>query len=46
MSNFLLRNIDPGVWAKVKDRAAKEGRTLRGVLILLIAYYAKHGLPE
>ncbi len=29
MQNFILRDIDPRFWAKVKSKAALEGRTLK-----------------
>jgi hypothetical protein len=45
-TTYLLRDIDPKLWAKVQAKAKSEGRTARGVILLLLAYYAKHGLPE
>lgn len=44
MPDFLLRKIDPKLWAKVKARAAKDGHTLRVVLMRLLASYVKDGL--
>lgn len=46
MITYLLRNIDRDLWAQFSDRATGEGRTLRAVLMLLIASYVKHGLPK
>ena len=46
MGAYILRNIDPTLWAKAKARAAKEGRGLRWVILTLIAWYADHGLPK
>lgn len=46
MITYLLRNIDREVWAQFSDRATSEGRTLRGVLLLLVAHYVKHGMPR
>lgn len=44
MVNYLLRDIDPALWAKVKARAIKDGHTLRVVLLRLLASYVKDGL--
>lgn len=44
MPDFLIRNIDPALWAKVKARAIKDGHTLRVVLLRLLASYVKDGL--
>lgn len=44
MVNYLLRDIDPALWAKVKARATKDGHTLRVVLMRLLAHYVRHGL--
>jgi hypothetical protein len=46
MAAYILRNIDPELWAKVKRRAAGEGRGLRWVILTLIEYYAEKGLPR
>lgn len=43
--DFILRNADDGLWKRFHARAAKEGRTLRWVLLNLLEYYVKHGLP-
>lgn len=45
MSNFLLRNVDDPVWAAFRDRAYREGHTLRWVLLTLLESYIAHGLP-
>lgn len=46
MAAYILRNIDPELWAKAKKRAAGEGRGLRWVILALIHYYAEKGLPK
>jgi hypothetical protein len=38
--NYLLRDIDPELWARVKDRAKFDGLSVRLVLFLLIKAYA------
>lgn len=43
MPSFLLRAIDPHLWATVKAKAKAEGRTLRAVLLRLLTAYAKGG---
>ena len=46
MSTYLLRDLDNALWRKFKARAAKEGQSMRGVIVALVAYYVKYGLPE
>ena len=43
---YMLRNIDPELWSQVKTRAASEGRGLRWIVLYLLAFYARKGLPE
>ena len=43
---YLLRNLDPALWRKFKSRCAKDGLPMRSVLLALVAYYVKHGMPE
>lgn len=43
---FLLDRIDPVRWAKAKSRAKREGRSLRFVVLSLIAEYVTHGLRK
>lgn len=38
--NYLLRDIDPELWSRVKDRAKFDGLSVRLVLSLLIKAYA------
>lgn len=39
-ANYLLRDIDRAEWTRARARAAKDGLTLRTVLLLLIKGYA------
>ena len=41
MQNFILRDIDPRFWAKVKSKAALEGRTLKGLIFTLLKEWLK-----
>jgi len=36
MINYILRNIDPDLWRKVKIRAAVRGITIRQLIINLL----------
>jgi plasmid stability protein len=36
---YLLRDIDPELWTRVKVRAAREGVSMRAVLIRLLRAY-------
>lgn len=40
---YTLRNLDPALWQKVKDRAKFEGRPISFVLKELLRVYAEHG---
>lgn len=44
MKFYLLRDIPDDLWIRVKRRAAKEGRSLRWIVIELLKRYADHGL--
>lgn len=44
MAAYIIRNIDPKLWTRVKLRAEQETITLRQVLLLLLRAYAD-GLP-
>ena len=37
MGTYLLRDIDPTLWERVKARAVTEGRSLRGLILWLLA---------
>jgi hypothetical protein len=41
MPSFILRNIDPDLWLRVKARAESEGRSLRGLILWLLTKYAE-----
>ena len=41
---YYIRGIDPDLWKKVKSRAAHDGMTVRSVILILLKYYAVHGL--
>ena len=38
---YLLRNIDPNLWARVKVRAAKDRVPIRTVLLRLLRAYVR-----
>lgn len=44
MPDYILRNIDPKLWAQFKERAESEGRSLRWIILELIRRYIKDGL--
>jgi plasmid stability protein len=39
MKTFLIRGIDPDLWAKVKVRAARDRQTIRAVVLRLLRLY-------
>lgn len=39
MTTYLLRDVDPDLWVRVKVRAAQERRPIRDVLIELLRDY-------
>lgn len=41
---FILRNPDNELWTAFKARAAREGRSLRWVILELIRRYVERGL--
>lgn len=43
--SYLLERIPSDPWHAAKTRAAKEGHTLRWVLLQMLTAYAQHGLP-
>ncbi len=43
MPSYILRKIDPDLWASVKARAAEEGRPLRFVILALLKAYVLKG---
>jgi len=40
MPSYILRNIDDGLWTKVKARASKDGLPLRALILALLRGYA------
>lgn len=44
MPTYMMRAIDPDLWRKVKSRAAADGVNMRGLILWLLALYAKRGL--
>jgi hypothetical protein len=45
MMLYALRNVPDALWKSVKSRATSEGRTIRGVILLLLQHYVEHGIP-
>ena len=41
---YLLRDIPDDLWVRVKQRAAKDGRSLRFVIVVLLQQYVRRGL--
>lgn len=46
MTSFILRNVEDDLWKRFRERARGEGRTLRWIVLQLIAHYIRHGLPK
>jgi hypothetical protein len=40
MPSYILRTIDPDLWARVKKRAEVDALPLRGVIMALLRAYA------
>ena len=40
MSDYILKNIDPELWRKVKIKTAIEGKTVKQVLLDALKRYA------
>lgn len=43
---YALRDVPEDLWARVRARAAREGRRFRDVILQLLTYYDRAGLPE
>ena len=41
---YLLRNIPDDLWIRFKKRAAREGHSLRFIIVKLLERYIQHGL--
>ena len=39
MAAYILRNIDPDLWARVKARSEVDGIPLRAIILKLLALY-------
>lgn len=46
MASFILRKVDDELWAQFRERAQRDGHTLRWVLLTLIQHYIRHGMPR
>lgn len=44
--DYILRNIDSKLWKQFKERAAKEGRSLRWLILEFIRRYIMRGLDD
>jgi hypothetical protein len=40
MPSYILRTIDPDLWARVKSRSEAEGIPLRAIILKLLEMYA------
>jgi hypothetical protein len=40
MPSYILRNIDPALWARFKARSEAEGIPMRALVLLLVEAYA------
>ena len=41
MPSYILRTIDPDLWARVKARSAQDGIPLRAIILKLLEMYAQ-----
>lgn len=44
MPSYILRQLDPQMWAEFKARAEREGHPLKWVILRLIRRYIDQGL--
>jgi hypothetical protein len=44
MPTYIIRKIDPELWAKAKARALDEDHSLRGIILTLVDLYTQVGL--
>lgn len=40
MPSYILRTIDPDLWARVKARSEADGMPMRAIILKLLAMYA------
>ena len=45
MPHYIFRNVPDDLWAKAKQRAKRDGRPMRQVLLDLLRYYVAYGTP-
>ena len=45
MPHYLFRHVPADLWLLAKARAAADHRSLREILIDLLRYYSRYGLP-
>ena len=43
MPSYILRDVDPQLWQKLKVKAAREGEAIRAVILRLIKEYVRNG---
>lgn len=43
--SYLVRGLPQAIWDAVIDRVDEEDRSVRDVVIRMLKYYAKHGVP-
>ena len=46
MPSYILRNIEPDLWIAFKERAEREGHTLRWLFLALLRLYVRDGLLQ
>jgi hypothetical protein len=44
MASYILRKINPELWARFKARSESEGIPMRALMLLLIKAYADHDI--
>lgn len=42
MPSYILRTIDPDLWARVKVRSVSDGIPLRAIILKMLEMYAAH----
>jgi hypothetical protein len=45
-TTYLLRNIDPALWRKVKAQAARDGISVRDAILRFLVVYARPAVPR
>lgn len=44
MPSYMMRDVPPELMRRARERATAEGRSLKWVILALLAQYADHGL--